>query len=150
MPSPTEVCGHCGKMWLFDDRCELRRLGEKYGVRTDTAEYRLASLIDIGVILTRMERSTRWRWATRCYTARVISEVGVRELARQLPRVWPRAPWLWTKDRVADLVRVGRIEFARRLAATGREVDGCADHELTTAIERGRARHARMALAADR
>lgn len=79
-------------------------------------------------------RARAYYWSTRVYFAYVLhfehvrGHGGERALAswaanrangRHRAEAWPRAPFAWTRWRVAVLINAGRREWARRLARAG-------------------------------
>ncbi len=111
----TEVCGRCGRPWPYEDRYVLRG-NLQISTRPGSTEHRLSPWCDIGPVLMRLYDHREHRWAIRVFCARALGNLSLREVARDAAEKYPRAPFLWTKDRVAVLHERGRSLCADRFA----------------------------------
>lgn len=149
LPRPVPVCASCGAAWDTWDVDDHMRTGvsgsgvtrrgrwcryihvrgEKRPGRS--TELRIFGGVDLHqvvrarAIAETLHRSPRWRWAIRCYFEYVLHYKGVRgrggqaSLAEDARQRWNRAPFAWNVDRVADLIKDARHEWATRLAEAG-------------------------------
>jgi hypothetical protein len=113
----TEVCGRCGRPWPYEDRYVLRG-NLQISTRPGSTEHRLSPWCDIGPVLMRLYEHPDHEWPTRVFCARAIGNMTLREFSEDASKVYTRAPFKWTKDRVALLHELGRAvcsrEFTRR------------------------------------
>ena len=110
-----EVCGRCGRPWDYEDRYVLRGAFQ-VSRRTDSMEHRILPWCEIGAVLMRLYDHREHRWPVRIFCARAIGSLSLREVAEEASTKYQRAPFKWTKDRVAVLFDRGKEVCADRLA----------------------------------
>lgn len=103
----VEVCASCRRPWKYEDQLQLRG-SFQVSRRPGSAERFLSPWCDVGRVLSQLYDHRRHRWAVRIYLASVIGQQTLREIAEAAAVRYRRAPWLWNRDRVAELIREGR------------------------------------------
>lgn len=129
--SSSEVCGHCGKAWEYEDRDVLKGAFD-FTRRTNAAEDRLTPFVDVGRLLglllagkpthdgdtTPEQLRTLRGFDVRVYIAHCAG-YSIREITQAAPREFPQAPFLWYRDRVAKMIHDGRACWAAELQRAG-------------------------------
>lgn len=110
-----DVCGRCGRPWDYEDRYALRG-SFQFSMRPGSTEYRLSPWCDIGAVLKKLYEHRDHRWEVRIFCARAVGYLSLRETADGAAREYRRAPFRWTKDRVAVLYDGGRLICGDRFA----------------------------------
>ena len=111
----TEVCGRCGRPWDFEDQFILRG-NLQITRRPGSTEHWLSPWVDIGPELQRLYDHREHRWPVRTFCARCIGQLSLREVATEASERFRRAPFAWTKERVATLYDQGRAVVGDRFA----------------------------------